>query len=524
MKNFDFFDNIVGIKYSNSWRYKTIPGAILSIITFFLCLGILIFYLSKFIKRDDIKTSIETYKYWSPPLLDISSSNFPFAVLMKYSDEFTFRPDLFNIEIIYTTVNASNKNIIVRSLSIVPCEKTYFIDNVEEFDEYGLSGALCADTNDVQIQGSSFNSILSYLTIQFNVCSNNTQCLSQADLEATINAVKPRAFFFFQNSIYNTKQPFIKKILSYVYIDLTFYDFKESQLFLTEEKLLIEDNYLTDSALNIDNVMLDSYRDLVSVRSPNNDTALNIHLLPSNSRSVMNISYMKLSELLSSLGGFLNIAIMIPKLLAYYIGQYAYQFEFLNSMFDYQISNTSDNNNDDKIISSDNDGYTSKNVIDSTNKNKIIIFDKSGFTKQPKRVKNLFKSKDLVGVMCGKCLSQCAGSILKKYKLFKLIASKTEKLQNFSYIIKKAQEVDLLKYILFNENQLFLYNNLPKPTLYVSKDNIRVINAFKKEDLCEGLITNNFKYRLNEVMSKLRQQETLTTLDDKLIRAVNCLI
>jgi hypothetical protein len=121
----------VGIKYSNSCSYKTITGAILSILTFFLCLGILTSYLLKFIKRDDIKTSIETYKYWNPPLLNISSSNFPFAVLMKYSDEFIFRPDVFNIEVLYTAVNSGNKTMIVNSLPIVPCDKNYFINNVK---------------------------------------------------------------------------------------------------------------------------------------------------------------------------------------------------------------------------------------------------------------------------------------------------------------------------------------------------------------------------------------------------------
>jgi hypothetical protein len=204
---------------------------------------------------------------------------------------------------------------------------------------------------------------------------------------------------------------------------------------------LIEENYLTDSALNIDGIMLDSYRDLVSVRSPINDTALSIHLLSSNSQIVMNISYMKLSELLSSLGGFLNIAILIPKFLAYYIGQYTYRFEFLNSMFDFQISKANHNTDNDKIINSDIDGSTNRYVISPTNKNKIIIFDKDRLTKQPKRIKNLFKGKDLLGVMCGKCLSQCTGTILKKYKLFKLIESKAENLQNFNYILKRLKRL-----------------------------------------------------------------------------------
>jgi hypothetical protein len=67
MKSLDLFSNIIGLKYSNSWRYKTIPGAVVSIFSVISSFAILSFYLTKFFKREEVNSDIENFKYWNPP-------------------------------------------------------------------------------------------------------------------------------------------------------------------------------------------------------------------------------------------------------------------------------------------------------------------------------------------------------------------------------------------------------------------------------------------------------------------------
>jgi hypothetical protein len=251
---------------------------------------------------------------------------------MKYSDNITFRRDVFTIELVYTKVDSANKTTDIQNIPLVNCTEDHFSENISEFNTLGLHHGLCANLSGVDIQGSTFNSIFSYITIRFNICNGN-DCLSSTELEEIINSLKPRAFFFFLNARYTTKEPYINKLVNYMYVDLTYYDFKETQVFVSKSGLNIQDSYILDSVTSISNLVLDSYRDLVSVRSTDSYTTLNIHIQSSNNEIAMNLSYMKLSEMISSIGGFLNILLLFGNGISYYFGQYFFQIEFLDKIF-----------------------------------------------------------------------------------------------------------------------------------------------------------------------------------------------
>ena len=68
--------------------------------------------------------------------------------------------------------------------------------------------------------------------------------------------------------------------------------------------------------------------------------------------------------------------------------------------------------------------------------------------------------------------SFCRDNLAKQYKtLLKKGLNQIDYVMNISYIMRKLIEIDMLKVVLLDANQLAVFNNIPKPTISVSEKN-----------------------------------------------------
>jgi hypothetical protein len=102
----------------------------------------------------------------------------------------------------------------------------------------------------------------------------------------------------------------------------------------------------------------------------------------------------------------------------------------------------------------------------------------------------------------------------KAQRLYKLLEVKTEYLQDYMSIFKKLVDIDVMNQIIFDSDQLNLYNNIPKPTLLISDSDVRLITLDKLPGSSTSIMNlkNSFK--------RIKNKSILTSVDKRLLQVL----
>ena len=87
--------------------------------------------------------------------------------------------------------------------------------------------------------------------------------------------------------------------------------------------------------------------------------------------------------------------------------------------------------------------------------------------------------------------------------------------------IKKMQEIDLIKYCLFDENQMKLFRYLSTPPVKLSEKNIGIYKEFEEQQINYSNIGKNEIDKLVDSYIKIDKKKDITFEDIKLLRLVN---
>lgn len=504
LEQIDFCYSIVGLSYKGYKRYKSWFGGILSIGLFLSFIAIICYYLTTFISRKSPKMTFENMKYWSAPENDISS-NFTMAIMMKFNGVNGFRDDLIKLEAYY--YNNTESKTTVKNIDFIKCDNNLFIDNQNEFLKLELSKAKCLNLNGITIQGSSVNDIFQYVQIKFLLCLHGEDCHPLSEQEAVFHELKPIAYIYFLDTAFqtNSKTNKVVHFINYIEVNVTYKNAKETQIYFSRNEMRVDESYFFSSPPNIFSFfMLDSFRDLVSVRTEQQDEALKINILSSKNKSVINLSYMQLSELLANIAAIANVVTFILTGIGNYANHYFFQNDLMNSVFTFDKGKEPDTQNNIKIINE----VKSYNDTKIKTQNSINIFkepyhqstsssisrtEKEIFKKQQNYIK---KEKEFTKfeVLCFSIpVSICICKHFKqRKKKFSTIESKIFHSQDMIKIFNKLREVDIIKHLIFSPRQLRLYNNIPKPIvpLYKTERKNRVpffsLRSMKRKKDCSN--------------------------------------
>ena len=512
LSDFDFCGSIAGLMYSGKRRYKSKFGGVLTIMAFIGIIVITVFYLQVFFARETPKMSSNVLKYWDPPSLNVSE-NFTVAVMMQYSDKNEFRDDLVQVEVFYVKKNGTERKS--SPLSKIPCKKEDFTTQETLFDTLELSKAVCFDVSGTVIQGSNVNDIFSYLQVQFLLCIEGDECYDQTQIESVFEKTKPLALIYFLDTVFDTtsKSNRIKRFINYLDINVTFNNAKETNIYFSQNEMNIDENYFFHSAPKVlSYFMVDSFRDKVSVRTKKQNQALLVNFMSSKNQEVISISFMQLSELLANISSLTNVIILVLSTIGDFINHFFFQNDLMNALYNFQTETKTNrrlsfkekpptvvfsfekdlrtdskmgfNNNPNKIIVLKKDQGSSigsnGNLIDEVRKMKVKKNTYNISRKETKRNATIRDNDGHVVISatafshfevfvislyyffdCCKC--KLCPKAYRKTKQFKLIEDSMSSFQDFINVFKKLQEIDLLKYLLFKDDQLVMYGIIPKP-------------------------------------------------------------
>ena len=199
-----------------------------------------------------------------------------------------------------------------------------------------------------------------------------------------------------------------------------------------------------------------------------------------------------------------------------------------NQSISNEQSNTHDNNiQTERQLITTNMNLNTENNINENNPSKQVIFKIDNPTS--KNDENIIKEaeKDFakIGVVSAVYTSFCYWSNKYQKRKFELLQKAENKihyyLEVFNYI-KGMQEIDLLKYCIFDQEQIELIDYLAKPPLKTNKKEITAIyKEFENGQVSFGKIGKKEIDKVYNAYNSIRNKDDITFEDLKLLRLIN---
>lgn len=510
VKEIDYCGSIVGIMYNGNRRYKSLIGGILTMIAISGILAVAVYYFNIFFSQKTAKMSLENIKYYEPPNLNISK-DFIFAVMMQYHGINTFMNDKVKVDAFY--VKTESKKTQQEKVSSVPCVQADY-QNDSLYKSLELNKAVCFNISGIELEGANVNNVFSYFQIRFLLCIDDGNCYPKEHLNTFFQDNKPLAIVYFLDSTFqiNNKKERCKTFINSVDVNITYNNAKSTNIYFSKNKMKVDDNYFFSTSPKInERFMIDTFRDLVSVRTEEQTEALIINFMSSKNEQIINITYMQLSELLANIGALVNVIILFLSSIGNFINHYYFQSDLMNALYTFDTNNRkkknmfsfnqihnvislkecskesiieicddrkdghlgNDNNKSNEELKSDENNNDKEMHHNATQKHKqkqslklknnminCSSFNKSNTSTNDKS----FSYWDITVISLRMLIPflKCK-DITEKTKRFKLIEQSMSSFQDFITVFKKLQEIDLIKYLFLTDEQLNMYEIMPKP-------------------------------------------------------------
>lgn len=480
-------------------------------------------------------------------------------------------PSIINFNIVhyyYNIENGSDYNEVKVPLHL--CSEDDFPEDPSLFTKLGLQGYSCLNESMFELEGYWDEAFIKYLSVQVSLCDNLTSSIACQSYDVMRQTLKGKNFqLFYYDSTFdssNYADP-IKKILvsQWTYIDMKIK--KDREIFLQNAKIISEDGILFNNFHQIEEYQYESEnRDIVSLEDGETDRPLIIFSFVA-SKYMRNISrnYQKISDLFASLGGTFNILIFFCFLWVKTEANFIQKKTILNELYSFRIKGEKKNDETQNQLKSnaqfsigvskanldsmnqiikDEENIqksseiqiemsNSKDQKSNTNKRKSF-FNKKRTSSQNKAQKSLTEKiskfqKDKEQLKKNKIhMNFCNYWKMQLKILFRIKLNEEERifrkshllfLKDLDYLemVKKLQDIEKLKHIILNENQLKLFNFLSKPSILIDLEKEKKQKNLKPIYLkIEGNEEDEIK-KIIEYFETKKKDGSLSEVDQKLL-------
>lgn len=475
--------------YSNQdYRYKTVLGGFFQLIIFVIYLGsFLAFGKDIYLKENPNVIQAEEYRTINPPLLSIDNRDFVFAIGLK--DRITLNPiiDQKVINVEFYQVELSRDNVVTRRrLESGPCSPAHFeAYNSFYHGQFNFTNYFCLGLSEKYfLQGTnSFNRIIKFVQIEFSKCSDqiieNGRCETNSQIEKELNNYL--LDFMFIDKAFNSKN--YENQISYFLNNFQFFgnssSYKEIKLNLNLYELIDDTGIIFEEFQTNQTTKIENFFENVDF-SQKSQIFLNFSFFLSEKVKIIQRGYIKAQFALASASGVVGFFMAVFGKICFFVTSNLYLTNLSSKYFECEnvlkLKKTKK-----KANLTYNEFYSENDETKRINEN---------FQEKNKKMKffeNFFKLntdntniKELNGENANRSL----------HKTNKLIKT----LMDYEYFLKKFNEINVIKKILFNEDQLKLIN-------YISSSKIGFTYFFFEEKLKDSkkLIV------IEEIAKKLNQ-------------------
>ncbi|EAS04036.2 transmembrane protein, putative (macronuclear) [Tetrahymena thermophila SB210] len=370
---FDIFGSEVGLNYQKDNIFKTTFGGFMSL-GFFVFLGIFFWNsIFSFLNKENVLAITNKQFYLDPPVVTLNAKNFMFAVQIS-QDNFLQNPYL-NVTFEtrdYVTLQNGTKIRNLYPTQLEPCTPEhwsqlpqYGVNWTDSFYRFNFKQFLCP-TKDYQfLLGGSYNSEHFYhWKFSITKCSNNTLptalwrpvCQSDEQIQTYFNKTQNIRFnIYTSNFVINALDS--KNYVSNYIEDSIFFQIQNKNSYITSDIYFSENLIQTDQSLlpfpSLTNETIISFQNgnyrpqYVFGQIGNSYADFFIRKDPFVYRT--NRAFQKISQIISYIGGFAQIFILVTAILVNYYNEYIYAISLANRIYDFQFQSKKTNKESQQI-------------------------------------------------------------------------------------------------------------------------------------------------------------------------------
>ncbi|EAR83850.2 transmembrane protein, putative (macronuclear) [Tetrahymena thermophila SB210] len=365
LNKFDIFGSDVGLIYKNDSLFRTAFGGIITI-AFAAALIILFFHnFSTLVSKSEVSV-VQSKSYdVNPSLLNFTQNQFMIAVKID-QDNFIQRPTYkigFERRHYYTLDNGTFVQI-KEPVYLEPCQISHFsslpnqnINWTQQYIDQDLSDYLCLKENAFFPVGGRYESPdFFHLKFVATKCANVTdpknpwqyKCASNEYIQQKLKNEDNRIKFMFSNYLL---QPEKSQGVTTAFLDSLIFNIQPEKMYTTANIFMNEKIVETDESIFlIKSINKDSYItfDNGDFRQQNAvgqfDKFCEIFFLRSAFSTDIQRQFMKVDQVISYIGGFSQIFLLISTVIVSIYNEYVYYLELANRLYDFELQQPNTNN------------------------------------------------------------------------------------------------------------------------------------------------------------------------------------
>ncbi|CAD8170309.1 unnamed protein product [Paramecium octaurelia] len=365
VKSCDIFGQKVDFNYKKQETYKTGFGGFASLI---IIVVLIVFFQSNvlsFFAKININVSQTTEFQDFPDQITLNEENYMIALQIEQQN-FTINP-YFNITVVQQSSTRLENGTMLKTtteINLIPCSLDRFqkvfskfnIDFKSQYYSIGLQDYLCPDLNySMKLRGRFANREFNYIKVTVSKCNNDTSqnsiytwkpvCKSEESIQSYLQTTSAfKVSLYMTNLIVNPSSP--QNFVSAYLDDELYFTFTPKLLQRQGNIFWRKYNFETDESLTpFKNVINETFyartaidfRDLTLLGADTDVIYAQFYLRRSTFNENIQRNYQKVDDLMSYLGGFLQIMIVF---FGFFIQVYNKQSQLVdlsNELFDFDI-------------------------------------------------------------------------------------------------------------------------------------------------------------------------------------------
>jgi hypothetical protein len=548
--------------------YFRIPfGGFLTLILFSSFSYFLIDIIVPFIKRDTPRVTLENLKTLDPPPYNLYNNKFFLAYRVNIPGVDVNK--IFNITASYHEVQSSKNSIkhVSKSIGLRKAELSDFVEQEYVYENLGIEASaawvLDFDTN-MYLKGSAVAKVFSYVAIEVNLWGLDDDTLGFV-YYSLANSTATLQIFFSDISIRltNYTKPYTN-FVSFFQDDISMFNHKSASLEFSTQNITLDLGYAFKSSYDtIIQTMYQISNVKVSSRGESQKNVYTANIILNKLSNNYIVSYMKIPELFSLIGGTFSVLYFTFSALNGYVNDYILNVKLIENVFnlDRQLDDLKGKEVNSSKVKQDFENFEMSNSPDIKNPNSNserklrndFLHDEEGHNNNELNISELDKS--------GKSLKKGKTVIIKKKsrrKVFRdkfftwedsiftlfLFCCKSAKIKRRHELYEKAKqcmstymdvikvtkkliEVDIIKYLILNPNQQAILGIIGKPYITLNEKTLDK-NKFSHSYLDYARIGMRSDYNMKNMeqhekdriifaFNELKAKDVYSIIDRKLI-------
>ena len=504
LSKIDIFGSQIALTACQKEKFTSGFGGVLTMIVGICTLLFSIRSINNCFARQEAAISTQVMNVANPGPLQLNSSNFIFAIGYE-NNEYPLSSSIFNFQMKYIVRQQQPDGTVTSTTKTVPlvkCTLDYWEGYETEYKMYGLNNYLCPSTTNYILSGVRKGSNFSSFSLEVVSCVNlayqpDVVCKSPADLATILPTNTAKISLIYTDNLFNFEDyesPVTRYVNYYSWSVAPGVFTKKVEIPVTQQVIATDGNLvlrLPPPNLNITYSI--NGNEKIDVAAPITSGSLQLYMgiqFVKNTQLFINTrEFSKIDSVLSTIGGVGSMLIGLFAFVGVAYNQYAMKIQIANTLYEFDLQKGSSLENclkrcckrrrkvaDENFMSPKNQLFSEahSSLIRISTKNPTI--EKIGSEVQKGIIMASFNNYEQ---SFGRSLPYSLWEYIKRIyncgkrkedRLADQASQRMEKEVDLTYIVKKLGEIEKLKEVLFNENQIEVFSYSRAPKIYLENE------------------------------------------------------